>query len=399
MHILYLQLRDFHVVSGLRHLLESLFEHCVEKGILVNIIGYKQKTSPIDGAFVSGIDGVETRIFYRSYQNKSSFVYRYLYECWLIIRVALRPKLWRPSSVCLAHAFPSSFLLIWLAKNVFRKKVVFWVQDLWPENAVQVGALARKSLAYRFFFTLEKMAYRKSDIIVPISEDIEQKLLGYGVPQSKLKVIHNWGYNDCSVSIPWEDNKFVSLANLSADVFYAIYAGAIGPPQNVELIVDAASLLIERADIRFIIVGEGLSLNSVKEKAERLDNIAFYPLQPPDTAYHIYSAASVNLITLREGMVFTALPSKTAILLACGKPVIACIDTDSCYAQLLINYGVGPVVNPTDANELASAIVDMADMVRCNRSTRENVLKCFEEQFSRRISLERFTNILSLGAK
>ena len=392
MTLFYLQLRDFHEPLSLNHLVESLLRHCADTGMSVNIIGYKQKTNPEEGSIPACRNINEAKILNRRYPKKSSFFTRYLYECWLVIRAAFSAKLWNASDVCLAYSFPSTFLYIWLAKSIFRKKAVFWVQDVWPDNAVEIGVMGKNSIPYKFFSTLEKSAYRKADVVVTISEDIQQRLMGYGIPASKLKVVHNWGYDDSYAFIPWEKNQFVKFAGLSNKIFYAVYAGNIGAVQNVELITGAAALLTNRANIRFLIIGSGISLDAVKKKAEGLDNITFFPMQPPEMAYHIYSAATVNLIPLRKGIIFTALPSKTAVLLACGRPVIASLDADSHYASLIRNYGAGQITDPEDPKALADAIIRLADTsakIDIERKGR----KCFEEQFSRKAAFERFDGI------
>ena len=390
--VFYLQMRDFHESLSLNHLVKSLLLNCTDNGLSVNIIGYKQKNSPEEGAIPLSGDAAHAKILDRRYQKKSSFLSRYIYECWLVIRAGFHPKLWKASDVCLAYSFPSTFLYIWMAKAIFRKKAIFWIQDLWPENAVEAGVLRRGSIPYKVFSLLEKRAYRQADVIVPISEDIANRLTEYGIPESKINVIHNWGYDDTTPSVSWKENCFVKYANLCEDTFHAVYAGNIGAVQNVELVVESAALLKQRTDIRFLIVGDGVALNAIIEKAEGLKNVSFFPMQPPSMARHIYCAASVNLIPLRKGIVFTALPSKTAILLACGRPVIASLDIDSHYASLLQKYGVGPITDPKDARALADAVASIADSADTNY-TEENVRKCFEEQFSQKTAFERFDKI------
>jgi len=388
--LFYLQMRSFHEAPGWEHFLGSLFRHLTSEGMSMRILCYKQKKASQEASTVSGSDMIQAKILNRRYQ--SNFFVRYLYECWLVIRAALHPKFWRESDYCLAHSFPSTFLCIWLTKVIFRKKVVYWIQDLWPENAVEIGALRRGSLPHKFFARMEQYACRKADVIVTISEDIRQRLIECGVAESKIQIVHNWSYSDDEVSIPWEENRFVELADLSRDTFYAVYAGAVGAPQNLELVVDAAALLADRTDIRFFIIGDGISVDAIKERARTLDNITFFPLQPSNVAKHIYSAASVNLITLKKGVVFTALPSKTATILACGRPSIVCVDTDSQYAALIRKYGVGHVTSPTDPGALADVIAQMAS-VEEDPDTRGKVRKCFEEQFSQKAAFERFSEI------
>jgi glycosyltransferase involved in cell wall biosynthesis len=316
----------------------------------------------------------------------------------LVVRAALHPKLWKASDVCLVHTFPSSFLYGGFAKVIVRKRTIDWIQDLWPENAAEIGVLKRGGATYRLFSALEKHAYRRADALVPISEDIEQRLIGLGADKSKLTVVHNWGYGDDAQDIPWEENEFVKYAGLSKETFYPIYSGNIGAIQNVEIIVEAASLLTHREDIHFFIIGEGVSVDAVKEKARGLENVTFYPFLPPDMPYHTYSAASVNLIPLRKGIIYASLPSKTGVLLACGRPVIACVDTDSHYATLLRDYGAGTVIDPEDAQGLADAIEGMADSDREN-AVADNVRNCFKEQFSQKAAYEKLDRITAAITK
>jgi glycosyltransferase involved in cell wall biosynthesis len=417
--IFYLQLRDPSDTPSLNHLVTSLLGHFADGGATVNVIAYsgqgsgsrgqgsevKGQGSDVSGqppppvavppscANVVGSSGnIHTLHLKRRNPKKQNFALRYLYECWLIVRAALHSKLWKASDACLVYSFPSSFLYIWFAKVIFRKRVIYWIQDLWPENAAEIGVMKRGGASYRLFSAIEKRAYRRADALVPISEDMEQRLIGLGVDKSKLTVVHNWGYGDDAQDIPWDENKFAEMARLDKETFYAVYAGNIGAVQNVELIVEAASRLAGRADIRFLIVGDGVAVDAVKEMAKDLANVTFYPMQPPDMVHHVYSAASVNLIPLRKGVIHTALPSKTAVLLACGRPVIASVDADSRYAALLRDYGAAPVTDPEDPAALADAIAQMADTLDLDGAA-ENVRSCFEEQFSQKIAFERFDGI------
>ena len=105
--------------------------------------------------------------------------------------------------------------------------------------------------------------------------------------------------------------------------FNVVYAGNIGVMQNVDLLVETARLMQEDPDVHFHIIGNGLYKKKLEAKAREygVRNLSFWPMQPPEMAPAIYSAASVNVIPLVKNVYKTALPSKTATCLACGKPV------------------------------------------------------------------------------
>lgn len=76
----------------------------------------------------------------------------------------------------------------------------------------------------KVFLYYSKIAYKKSDIIVAISDDMKDKLIEQDVPSEKVVVIVNW-FDDRTVSeVPWDKNRFVPIANMDRDHFYVQYA-------------------------------------------------------------------------------------------------------------------------------------------------------------------------------
>jgi len=390
--LFYVQLKDTSDNPSLRYLPKSLLEHCMHIGMNVSTLEYKRVDNSDNSTLLAGSVQCTSKILKRSSQKKTNFLVRYLYECWLVLRAAFHFKLWKSANVCLIYSFPCTFLHVWIAKVVYRKKAIYWVQDLWPYNGVTIGAIKQGSFIFKVFAALELYAYQKADIVVTISEDIQEKLIYLGISPAKIKVVHNWSSSDSDCIIEWDENRFATQFGLSQDIFYAVYAGNIGAAQNIDLIISAAKLLSHRLDIQFLIVGDGLALDSIKEQAVTFENVIFIPMQSLDVAPHVYAAASVNIISLKKGMIFAALPSKTAMALACGRPLIACVDIDSRYADILRRYEVGQVVDPTDAQALADAIVKQADMEN-SADLSERLKVCFNEQFSQRVAFENFNKV------
>lgn len=266
-------------------------------------------------------------------------------------------------------------------------KVVAMLQDVWPDNAVQSGLIDTKSIAYKFFEFLQKIVYKKADKIICISDDIKDFIVSKGIKEDKIQVIYNWGYSDEIVDISWEENEFVKKYQLSKDKFYAVYAGNIGKMQNVDIVVNAAQKLQDREDIRFLIIGDGARKEKIAKmvKENHLDNVDMLPFQPSELAIHIYSAAGVNIIPLVKGGTKTALPSKTGIVLSCGKPVIVCVDKESKYATMIKEKANGSAVNPDDVDLLAQEIESLAD-----NHAGEYSFQCFKKFFNRKKNIEMY---------
>ena len=131
-----------------------------------------------------------------------------------------------------------------------------------------------------------------------------------------------------------------------------VYAGNLGKMQNVELILEAAALMKDDEDISFYIVGGGVNEEQLKTfaKEKELNNVTFVGMQPPEEVADVYSAADVNVIPLQKGIIYAALPSKTADCLIAGKPIITCVDEGSKFAELVEACGAKNVKNNSAKN-------------------------------------------------
>ena len=279
----------------------------------------------------------------------------------------------------------SSFWTISEAKKK-GMRIVAMLQDIWPDNAVQSGLIKHNSLLYRFFEVWQRYIYINADKIICISDDMKDFLNSKGIDEDKIEVIYNWGYSDKPIIIPWNENLFVQKYKLKKD-FYAVYAGNIGRMQNVDLIIRAAKKMPET---KFLIVGNGVRMEEIKRKIDNTHNITMYPFQPPELATHIYSMAGVNLIPLVEGGSKTAMPSKTGVVLSCGRPVIFCFGSESRLAKIAEDYGAGMCVSAIDEDELIKAIESQKTV----KGYCEGAHRLFEDLFSKENNINKYVEIL-----
>ena len=297
-----------------------------------------------------GYETVKYVTFHRKESAHGNIISRYIQDTLTNIRAA-RGVARSDADVLFEDVSYSSFWAVMAAKKK-RMRVVAMLQDVWPDNAVQSGLVKQGGLLYRYFESWQRYVYRNADRIICISDDMKDFISSKGVDEKKIDVIYNWGYSDDTVNLPWEENRFVQKYGVKKD-FYAVYAGNIGKMQNVELIVKAAKKMPET---KFLIIGDGARRKAIEQQAIDVPNITMFPLQPPELAEHIYSMAGVNIIPLVEGGPKTAMPSKTGVVLSCGRPVIFCFGSGTRFSKLIEQYGAGTSVSATDEDELVEAI-------------------------------------------
>ncbi|MBQ7485480.1 MAG: glycosyltransferase family 4 protein [Oscillospiraceae bacterium] len=234
-------------------------------------------------------------------------------------------------------------------------RITFNVQDVFPYNAALGGKLKQNGRLFRALAAVQRYGYRHADRVITISEDMKDTLVADGSEADKTEVIYNWSYQDAL----YENPDLAPVAHLfRPDTFRVVYAGNIGLMQNVELLIETADRMRNDPSVFFYIIGDGVYREKLEEtvKARGMENVAFLPMQPPELAPLLYSAADVNVIPLVKGAYRTALPSKTATCLACGKPVIFAIGKQSRFGARVREEAGAIVTEPDQPDELAEAI-------------------------------------------
>src|SRR5215510_4314610 len=67
---------------------------------------------------------------------------------------------------------------------------VFEVRDIWPQSAVELGAISHR-LIIRMLEATEMFLYRRATLIVIVAESVESYLTAKGIPREKLRIIPN----------------------------------------------------------------------------------------------------------------------------------------------------------------------------------------------------------------
>lgn len=236
----------------------------------------------------------------------------------------------------------TAFFTVFYAKHILKCPILYNEQDIFPENAFFAGILSEKSLVYKVAHALQKYAYKNATALSTISDDMKSTIVTrYGIPEDKVQVIYNWGHEELQANDD-KENVFLNKYPKKPGEFRVVYAGNLGKMQNVELLLKTAALMKDDTDVSFYIVGGGVNETQLKAfaKEKELNNVTFVGMQPPEEVADLYAAADVNVIPLQKGLIYAALPSKTADCLIAGKPIITCVDEESKFAKLVGKHGI-----------------------------------------------------------
>lgn len=254
---------------------------------------------------------------------------------------------------------PTALYNIKAVRALDRKKpIIYNIQDMFPGSSIASGVMPNK-LMQHFFYSLQKNAYKNSNVMVVISEDMKTKLMEQGVPEEKIRVIVNW-FDDSSVhEVNWEDNRFVKKYKMTKDKFYVQYAGTMGYVFDYKMVLQVARLLEPHKDIEIQMIGEGSQKEAFITEAEKegLSNIVFLPLEPQNMVSDVYSACSVCFIPLKKGIIGNSVPSKAGLLMACKRAIVTTSDNGSDYNNMINSNGIGYAFSPDESEKVVEALL------------------------------------------
>jgi colanic acid biosynthesis glycosyl transferase WcaI len=234
-----------------------------------------------------------------------------------------------------------------------RAPVVFNVQDVYPDVAIELGAL-RGPRVIRAARALERYVYRHSDAVTVLSDDLRDNVATKLGSNEKVHVIPN--FVDIERIRPSDpENAYRREFGLEGKTV-VMYAGNVGLSQSLDVVLDAAAALSHEPDVVFVINGSGAARPPLEAKARGMSNVVFVEPQAEARLPEVLAAADIHLVPLKSGLARSSVPSKTYSILAAGKPLVASVDTGSEVARIVESAGAGVAVPPEDAEALTKAL-------------------------------------------
>jgi glycosyltransferase involved in cell wall biosynthesis len=255
--------------------------------------------------------------------------------------------------------------------------VTVWVQDLWPESLEATGYV-RNRCVLKLVRQLVQFIYRRSDLLLVQSK-------GFEVPVAALASGTPIAYFPNSVDPIFckpTDVLLPEIAPLDTG-FCVMFAGNVGVGQAVEVIVEAAALLQNHPEIRFVVFGQGSRWDWMCDQVRQrgLNNLHLPGRFPVDTMPGLMQKASALLVSLADEPIFAAtVPNKVQAYMAAGRPILACLNGEG--ARLVLEAGAGLAVPAEDAHGLAQAVLRLYEMPAGERAVMgENGRRYFKEHF------------------
>jgi colanic acid biosynthesis glycosyl transferase WcaI len=252
----------------------------------------------------------------------------------------------------------------WLAAKRHRVPFVFNIQDVFPDAAVETGAISNPKVIAAAA-SLERQLYLHADAVTVLSEDLRDNVVakirgrGKGGDPAKVRVIPNFIDTDRITPGP-ADNEYRSEFGLR-DKTVVMYAGNVGFSQSLDLMLAAARAFTDRPDVAFVINGGGSARADLERDATGLTNLHFVDMQPRERLAEVAAAGDIHVVALRTGLARSSVPSKLYTILAAGRPVVASVDPGTEVARTVEQAGAGLAVAPDDPAAFVEAVTQLVD--------------------------------------
>lgn len=312
--------------------------------------------------------------------------------------VQLHYMLWKKYDVAFIDSTPPiQGLKLPIVRLLRKKPVVYNAQDLFPETLSGTGLAKQGGLLWKIGMWVSNVTFRNSDKIIAISNDIKRSMVARGVPAEKIEVVYNWVDEKAVQPVAKEDNPLFEEFGLDRSKFTIVYAGNLGNAQNIGIVLDGAK---ELPEVQFAVFGSGGLENDVRKRIsdEGMTNVHLNPLQPVERVKYVYSLGDACIVSCKEGLGGSAMPSKSWSIMSCGRPVVASFDEGE-LKEILENNNCGVFSHAGNVKEFVAAIKQLATNIeKCEKMGR-NARQFILDNLTKEVGAKKFVDIIKSVVK
>jgi glycosyltransferase involved in cell wall biosynthesis len=269
-----------------------------------------------------------------------------------------------------------------------RTPLIVEVRDLWPESIIDAGALRRGSPTHRLLVRLERWVYRRADQIVVVTPGWEEHFAGLGVDLDKVHVVSN-GTEVSDFTV--DDDRDALRREFGLTGFTAIYAGAHGPANALDLLLDAAKAL---PAINVLLIGAGARKASLQERAqvEGLTNVEFRDPMTRIALARLLNGCDVGIHSIQPLPILAhgMSPNKLFDYMASGLPVVS--NAAVALREIMIDGDCGHTGGPESLGACLNQVYEATPEQRVKWGDRGREI--VSERFSRRAAAQKLASVL-----
>ena len=271
----------------------------------------------------------------------------------------------RPDVVISSSTYP---LDTWVARRIAQlagARLVHEVHDLWPLSPVELSGMSPWHPFALICQSAEDAAYRHSDAVVSMLPKVHAHMARRGLDLKKLFIVPNgispeeWAAQPAPLRTDVE--QAIDAARRAGAVIVG-YAGSMGRPNALDVLLDAARLLADRP-LRFVLVGDGHERErlAARLRTEGLAQVALLPPIPKAQVPAFLAAIDIAYLGWQRQPLyrFGIAPNKLMDYMMAARPVLHSVEAGN---DPVAESGCGLTVAPEAPEAVARGLRQLAAM-------------------------------------
>jgi colanic acid biosynthesis glycosyl transferase WcaI len=294
----------------------------------------------------------------------------------------------RPALVVTLTTPPLVSLLGTFFKSLRGSRHYIWEMDLYPDIAVDLNVLKRRSIMTRLVGTLADISRNRADGIIALGNEMKARLVARGIPEHKILVAENWADGDEIVPGPFPEGPLV-----------VHYSGTFGLAHEQHTISEAMRELRDDNRFRFVFAGGGARRVQLEEfcRAEGIGNAEFRSYASRSELGQSLAEGHVGLVTQISETAGSIVPSKTYGIMAAARPMLYVGPEGATPSLVLRQYECGWRIEPGDVVGMVRLLKRLEEDRALVREAGARARRAFEKYHDRPIAVARILSILGLS--
>ncbi len=241
--------------------------------------------------------------------------------------------------------------------------LVFEVHDLWPLSPIELSGMSPRHPFIRLCQAAEHAAYRDADVVVSMLPKVQGHMAAHGLDLKKLHTVPNGISLDEWTDTPPPLRADLALlidAQRAAGRTVVGYAGSMGRPNALDVLLDAAALL-KTEPIATVMVGDGHERARLAQRLidEGLVNVHLLPPIPKAMIPALLARLDIAYIGWQRVPIyrFGIAPNKLMDYMMAGCTVLHSVEAGN---DPVAESGCGLTVAPESAPAVADGLRRLA---------------------------------------
>ena len=279
-------------------------------------------------------------------------------------------------------------------KEVYGAKFLLNIQDIFPQNAIDLGILNNKYLI-KYFKRMENRIYKGADKITAHTNGGKEYLIKTNnIQKEKISTINNW--------LDFKDYEYAQNKNIFRkkygleNKFIFLFAGIMGPAQNLDFIIQIAEMITDLPDVYFLFLGEGSAKKRLQKKVKnhKLENVVFKGFVTKDEYACLAKEVDVGLVSLSAKNKTPVMPGKILGFMAASIPIVAFLHKDSDGHDLIKQAKCGYSLVPDNLDEATKLIRMVYEEKNKIKNLGKNGYEYAEKNFSKGKCIDKIKQLI-----